>query len=301
MNNIKKKLHSNSGASMILALALMLICIMVSSVIIVAAASGIDRNKEKQKRQQEYLAVTSAAKYIAENLNQTGSDSFSGVMLKNEKPCNQYKNYRVESNIRVGTKDVDAYAIPSQHVSIEANQPDLVSVEQIYLYVKETNPSTPDVNIFCPKQATKEVIEETTSFSGTLKELMRSAAEEVFLHDLSYSNEFTIEVGDDRIPDVKCKFSMDTDYNVTVVVQSVDVESEYYMLVHMYAYSIDINPAGWKTLETCTHNCFYEYCDLVGNIQTSEIKPYTLKHEVGNPTTTVTWKKPVITKGGAFE
>lgn len=306
MNQMKKKLHSNSGASMILALALMLICVMVSSVIIVAAASGIDRNKEKLKQQQEYLAVTSAAKYIAENMNPEGNDRFTGVLLKNEKPCFKYKNYRMESNIRVNGTDVDAYAIPSQHVVVEANEPDLVSVEQIYMYVKDTNPSAPDVDIFCPNQSEKQVVESTTELSGTFSELMKSAAEEVFVHGLSYTNEFTIKVGDDRIPDVKCRFTMDTDYNVSIVIRSITVveeiveESEYYMIIHMYANSPAVNAAGYKTTETCTHNCFYEYCDVVGNIQTSNIRPYTLTHEVDNPTTTITWDKPVIIKGGAI-
>lgn len=306
MNQMKKKLHSNSGASMILALALMLICVMVSSVIIVAAASGIDRNKEKLKQQQEYLAVTSAAKYVAENMNATGADRFTGVTLKNEKPCYKYKNYRLESNLRVNGTDVDAYAIPSQHVVVEGNEPDLVSVEQIYMYVKETNPATPEVDIFCPKQPEKKVVEATTEFSGTFAELMKSATEEVFAHGLSYTNVFTIKVEDERIPDVKCKFTMDTDYNVSVVVRSVTVvegveeESEYYMVLRMYANSPSVNASGYKTTETCIHNCFYEYCDVVGNIQTSAIRAYTFTHEVDNPTTTITWDKPIITKGGAF-
>ena len=298
MNQMKKKLHSNSGASMILALALMLICVMVSSVIIVAAASGIDRNKERMKREQEYLAVTSAAKYIAENLNSVGSDRFNGVQLKNEAPCFKYKNYRLESNIRANGTYVDAYAVPSQNILIEANEPGLVSVEQFYLYVKDTDPTTPAVDIFCHEESTFEVVDATTSFSGVFAELMRDAAETVFMQNVAYSNEFTIKVDDSRIPEVKCKFNMDEDYNVTVTVQSMNVESEYYMIVQMPTYDLEVNPAGWRTMITCTHRGFYEYCNNVGNILTSNIKEYTLKHEIDNPTTTVTWEKPVIIKGG---
>ena len=93
MKQIKKKLHSNAGASIMLALALTLICLMVSSVIVAAAASGVNRNKVELEKQQEYLAITSAAQYIAENLVLASDDKFCAVNLLHEKPCNQYSNY----------------------------------------------------------------------------------------------------------------------------------------------------------------------------------------------------------------
>lgn len=299
MKQLKKKLHSNSGASIILALAIMLICVMVSSVIVVMAASGINRNETNVERNQEYLAITSAAQYIAQNLNSAGNDSFSGVHLKNEMPCNRYKNYSLESYIRVNGTDVDAYAIPSQHVTVEADEPGLVSVEQVYLYVQDTNPAATTVNIFCAEVPKLEVIDASTSFSGTFSEVMREAVEEVFVHAMAYEKEFTMKVDDARVQDVKCKFTMDTDYNVEVVIRSVVAGSEYSMVVQMKARTPQVNAAGLRTLQTCSHRCFYEYCDNVGNIQTSEIKEYTFKHEIDNATTTVSWEKPIIMKGDA--
>ena len=59
------------------------------------------------------------------------------------------------------------------------------------------------------------------------------------------------------------------------------------------------NATGYRTTETCSHKCFYEYVNEEGNVAVSSSDPYTLQHEVDNPTTTIIWGTPKITKGGA--
>ena len=88
MAQIKEKLNSNSGASMMLALALMLVCVFVSSIILTAAASGASRNEERNAQQREYLAVSSAAEFLQENLKNAGT--LAGHTTIKAYQCNVY-------------------------------------------------------------------------------------------------------------------------------------------------------------------------------------------------------------------
>ena len=85
---LKAKLNSNSGASMMLALALMLVCVFVSSVILTAATSGATRNEKRNAQQREYLAISSAAQMLQENLKDAGT--LAGQTTIKAYQCNVY-------------------------------------------------------------------------------------------------------------------------------------------------------------------------------------------------------------------
>lgn len=295
MNQIKKKLNSDSGASMILVLVLMLICVMVSSVVIVAAASGANRNKTNIENQQEYLAVTSAARYIAENLNPSGEAYFCGVACTNEAPCSKYKNDNPPLELNVNGEVVSAYAIPTPAMVIPGFDNTTMAMEQFYIVVEDADGVYP----FC-ESIPEMKISDTTNFSGPFQELMKLAASEVFTHSTSYAQTFTISVEDERLPDVECSFTMETNYSITIVIRSTNPEANYSMTVQMPVANVDINSVIDKKIVVCTneHKYFYEYCDNAGNIQTSEIGTYRFQQEVTNATTSVTWDEPVINKGG---
>ena len=74
MQTIRKKLHSNSGASMIMALLLMLVGVVTSAVIIAASLSAALHIKEDRAQQQAYLTVSSAAELIRDQLEAGKSD-----------------------------------------------------------------------------------------------------------------------------------------------------------------------------------------------------------------------------------
>lgn len=313
MKQIKRKLHSNAGASIILALTLLLICVMVSSVIVAAAASGASRNNENElKRQQEYLAITSAAQYIADNLNSSGNDRFCGVQKRQENPCNKYKSYD-RINVPVNGTSVSAYAIPTPYSAPEGEELNAVEVLQFYLCGDN----------FCTTQLKKEVLTDggITAFAGIFGDIMKEAATAIYTEDFTkltpvgevagvtiwkYVKGFTLSVKnldntwDNRIPEVKCTFKMDAEYQVKILVESNAEESEaseYFLIVEMPAFSPSMDPSGWKTTESCKHQCFYEYLDADGNTQFSTEKEYTFTHEVNHSTTTVTWGTPTISKG----
>ena len=61
MNKLRKKLNSQSGASITFALLLFLVCTVLSSVIIVAATASSGRMSKIAETDQKYYSVTSAA------------------------------------------------------------------------------------------------------------------------------------------------------------------------------------------------------------------------------------------------
>lgn len=67
MKRIKEKLHSQTGASLLLALLFLLVCLTVGAVVLTAAATNAGRVHRNQQDQQAYLAVASAAQLVKED------------------------------------------------------------------------------------------------------------------------------------------------------------------------------------------------------------------------------------------
>lgn len=68
MGALKRKLHSRSGATLLMALLLLLVAVMVSTVIISAANTATASLKTRRDNQQAYLTVSSAAEYLRDSL-----------------------------------------------------------------------------------------------------------------------------------------------------------------------------------------------------------------------------------------
>ena len=68
MDRAARKLHSDRGASMLLALVFLLICVTVGSSVLMAAASNGGRARSDRQEQQIYLALSSALELVADDL-----------------------------------------------------------------------------------------------------------------------------------------------------------------------------------------------------------------------------------------
>lgn len=68
MTRIRAKLNSKRGVSIVLALLLLLVCAFAGTAAITAASSNIVRYEESREYQQEYLAVSSAAKLLIDQI-----------------------------------------------------------------------------------------------------------------------------------------------------------------------------------------------------------------------------------------
>lgn len=65
MKQLRKKLNSQRGASILLALLFMLLCVLASSSILMAAASNAGKIRNTRREQQQYLALSSALRLVS--------------------------------------------------------------------------------------------------------------------------------------------------------------------------------------------------------------------------------------------
>lgn len=68
MKRLREKLHSESGASILLALLMFLVCGMVASSVLAAASSNAGKTRSNQAEHQKYLTLSSAIRLAADEL-----------------------------------------------------------------------------------------------------------------------------------------------------------------------------------------------------------------------------------------
>lgn len=91
MGAMKRKLHSRSGATLLMALLLLLVAVMVSTVIISAANTATSSLKTRRDNQQAYLTVSSAAEYLRDSLLEQEGYSRSFIRYYRGDPDNETK------------------------------------------------------------------------------------------------------------------------------------------------------------------------------------------------------------------
>ena len=282
---IKQKLNNNTGVSMILALAFMLVCVVVSSMIVSTAASGLNRTEKRVTQQQEYLAVSSAAELIAKELKNTGE--YTGELRVYEPVCQSY--YTPNSGVgivTIGSVSYHSYPLTGEPVP-----------GATHFLLADEGLGTPDEKeFFCEKQRVFSVTtEDTDSFSDVLKE----ACEEVVTNATAYEKNFTMSVypdGDpegspeERLPEVQCKFVMDTEFDIQVHVSVKEAKSDYAMIVKLQAV-VNREETGAVTIASCTHQIRVEYG---GNV---EMRHEHFEKESPSVNLKITWTDPQIIKG----
>lgn len=70
MKTLREKLHSQSGASILLALLFLLVCMMAAASVLTAAVSNAGKIRSNYEEQQRYLALSSALRLVAGELEQ---------------------------------------------------------------------------------------------------------------------------------------------------------------------------------------------------------------------------------------
>lgn len=94
---MKRKLRSQSGASLILALLLFLVCAVVGSIVLTAGTAASGRLSEMAGMDQRYYAVTSAANMLGKELNGTQ------VTIVREKKVTDTYEANEDSFVRTGS------------------------------------------------------------------------------------------------------------------------------------------------------------------------------------------------------
>lgn len=70
MRHLREKLHSESGASILIALLLFLVCCMVAASILAAAMSNAGKSRSNRAEQQKYLTLSSAIQLVADEIQE---------------------------------------------------------------------------------------------------------------------------------------------------------------------------------------------------------------------------------------
>lgn len=68
MKRLKAKLHSERGASILLALLMFLVCVMVAASVLAAAASNAGKVRSNRTEQQKFLNLSSAIQLVADEI-----------------------------------------------------------------------------------------------------------------------------------------------------------------------------------------------------------------------------------------
>lgn len=95
MTNLRRKLNSQSGASIVIALVFFLVCLTVGAVVLTAATANAGRVTRIQKEQQAYFAVRSAAELLRDELAGESFTAKHDVWDSNNNAPTDASNYPV--------------------------------------------------------------------------------------------------------------------------------------------------------------------------------------------------------------
>lgn len=98
MERVRGKLHSRTGASMLIALMFFLVTMTVGAVVLTAASSNAGRVERNRKEQQNYLAVASAVDLVREDISGAPGGSFTGSYKKTVVETYHPAEYDAEGN-----------------------------------------------------------------------------------------------------------------------------------------------------------------------------------------------------------
>lgn len=109
IKDIKKKLRSERGASIILALLLFLVCAVVGSIVLTAATAAAGRMSQMVKMDQRYYSVTSAAELLRDQIDGVkvtleGEEITTGG--DNSTTTFQVSSVKIKKTDKTGEKDI---------------------------------------------------------------------------------------------------------------------------------------------------------------------------------------------------
>ena len=82
MERVREKLHSRTGASLLIALLFFLVAMTVGAVVLTAASANAGRIQKNRQEQQNYLAVASAAELVKEDIAGRPGTAFTASYQK---------------------------------------------------------------------------------------------------------------------------------------------------------------------------------------------------------------------------
>lgn len=281
MNLLQKKLNSKRGASMILVLSLFLICVMVSSVILAAASAGVSRNAQRVEQQNGYLAISSASSLVIEELKTLGV--YAGKNITGKYGC---QDCNIAGYIYYNGTQISGYRLDAEYTSNPMDK-DYVSnpLDDGHLLIKIDH----DPYVFAVKDG------DNTTLSGIFAGSFERGCTQVFTLGAPYTETLKIALreSDARLPDVTCRFTMDTDYNVKFVLTT---ENSAYAVSISCVADVKVSNITETTDSTDEHKIYYKkFIEGDGIYETRE-ETWTIPIEVTTVTTEISWGGPRVEK-----
>lgn len=200
MKQIKQKLNSQCGASLMITLIFFLVCVMIASVTLTAASASVGRTVQQRKEQQAYLSVSSAAQLLQSSFQSAGmSVTAERIALTHqcnrnlsqhtEKPASDWQDTTqvtegddmawlrgyLRSDALLLSKTPDA-ATPTHTFTIKPDNADMLAV-QVKMTMEKDYKLIFDLAAVDPNQAGKTLTAYTmeVAFTGTATEESASA------------------------------------------------------------------------------------------------------------------------------
>ena len=256
---------------MILVLSLFLICVMVSSVILAAASAGVTRNAKRAEQQRGYLAVSSAADMIMEELKLIGT--YTSTNVEGKYAC---EDCTIEGAIIHNNTRITGYRLNAEFLSNPKDEG--------HLFEK----------LETPHETYGNVTPGEDRMDGLFEEIFRRGCENVVRGN--YTEEFTIdlEIPDARMATVTCIFTMYESYDVEIVVKTEN--SDYAVLISCEAES-NMTDLEYSEEDDNAHTVYYKRYDAsTGRYVDAEKSPWTLPIYVTTYDIEIQWSSIKVEK-----
>lgn len=263
MERIRGKLHSRTGASMLIALLFFLVAMTVGVVVLTAASANAGRVKRNRDEQQKYLAVASAAGLLREDITGDPCLTFIGSYRRIDTEIVTYHEWKNPETGEVSTWTTTEHTTGYEKDASDESAP-----------LSDSDGTGLDEN---SKLLTNEIVSLDDTYYATVPELLCAAPTQNLEKDLEFKENDELD-----IPAVEGKLTIQTDgnerYTIRVQLNSQrdGVSSNAMTMVFAPKVSgpeVAVSTKSWNAGDS-------HYTEVTTTYKT-----------------TVTWDKPVIRKG----
>ena len=260
MKRVYRKLHTQQGASLLVALVFFLVCAMVAAVILGSATTNTLKVQQRREEKQIYNSVSSAAKFLRDTMNTV---SMEGSEIATHYGCNDYAS--------------DQY-----HVLIG------MSPEQEADAAVTTSVTTKQSGETVENDALIELLQQ--GVQKVYQSKLELASDKKIAFD-GWNESFVI---DDGLCQVAVQVSIKNDYTLTFRLAPSDAaQQEFYNMTLTCEGRSTVETQS--DVPTCTHMVTLQ--DLFSGGQTTTQSNFTGIRRIN--VTVISWENGIIYKGGS--
>lgn len=266
MERVREKLHSRTGASLLIALLFFLVAMTVGAVVLTAASANAGRIQKNRQEQQNYLAVASAAELVKEDIAGDPCLTFIGSYRRIDTEIVTYHESKDEE-----TGEVTTWTITEHKTEYKKDKKDTNDASDL---LSDSDGTGLDKN---SKILTNKIVSLDDTYYATVPELHCMAPAQNLEKDIEFKENDELD-----IPAVKGKITIQTvgneRYTIRVQLNSQRNGVSSNVMTMVFAPKVSgpettVSTRSWSA----------------GDSHFTEVTT--------TYTTTVTWEEPVIRKG----